>query len=86
MSDGSNLGLLITGTQVRSLQIALTKVRVASGLSRAQVAEKLGVDKSRVDDFDDLRQPWDTVTVAFLQRYAEAVDCTLMFGVAIKEN
>ena len=72
--------------QVIYLRHTLSKLRVHRGLSRTEVATRMGVDKSRVDAFEDGKVPWESVAISFVQQYTHAVGANFLVVVNNRER
>lgn len=77
-----SLNLVIAGIHPtpRPVHGWLRAVRDLLGLSRRAVGEKLGVTSSAVDAYEKSEQA-DTISMATLRRYVEAMDCEIALAV-----
>ncbi|MEO8627875.1 MAG: mobile mystery protein A [Betaproteobacteria bacterium] len=72
-------GLRLANQLARPPRGWLRAIRDAVGMTAVQMATRLGVSKSRVMAMEKAEQR-DAITLATLRRAAEALDCTLVYG------
>jgi DNA-binding XRE family transcriptional regulator len=71
LTDSEAVALYEEEARKKELWLRLVEARKAAGLSRAEVAERLGVSESQVARIE--RRGYDTATVRALRRYVEAL-------------
>ncbi len=65
----------------------LAKARAKSGLTQAEVAERMGTQVPAISRLESgARSPGHSPSIATLQRYAEAVGCRLVVKLAPKKK
>ena len=73
------------GAQVRSARGWINTVRQALGMTTTQLANKLGVNQSRVVQLEQAEAS-DAITLRTLRKAAEAMECQLIYAIVPRES
>lgn len=71
--------------EVRPQQGWLRAIREALGMSVAQVAQRMGVTRGRILEFEKAEAD-DRITLGSLKRVAEAMNCELVYSIVPKSG